>query len=100
MRAARAQDFFILVKCGEFVESLGLDRDELANPSVAESRSVKADHQGTMSAVKVTGIEGEDNSGLRLDLPVEAAVKYLRFEFPVDTQRCALRRHGGHTKRM
>ena len=48
MRAASALDFSILIVRRELIGSIGLHRDELTNPRIGDSRSVKGDQQRTM----------------------------------------------------
>src|SRR5580693_8365293 len=71
MRGTGALHFSDLVVCGEFVASVRLNRDELTNPCVAYPRSIKGNEQGTMSTVKIGGIQVQGNALLLLVLPVE-----------------------------
>src|SRR5205085_7265189 len=84
MRTACTLNFSILVICGKFVRRVGLNRNELPDAGIADSRSVKVDKQGTMSAVKIAGIEGKRDTGLPLILPIEAAIEHVKIEIAID----------------
>ena len=78
--------FVVLVIAREIVGGVGLYGDQLIHASIDDSRPVKRNRKGTMSAMRVVGVESQAHAILLLVVPIEAGIEDGKIEVAIHDQ--------------